>query len=228
MLAGMSEEHADSADTISVNVIDIAIFAERWRADLLLGRLALAIGAHLGAVDAGFDVAEVEEGGDEDHWHLIDQWKELNRGATPPADKARYKITAWFTGDPKGRFDDDADMADEDEKLAIILDALDGLAQAGTGEADLDYDGVNPDHVPFGDSRWTADIPRATVAKHADNEPDVAAAVGRLRGLVAAVRGPAPEVTSVQVRSRAAFEAAREEWRKSQGAGGATGPDDLG
>lgn len=119
-------------------------------------------------------------------------------------------------------------MADEDETLAIILDALDGLAQAGTGEADLDYDGVNPDHVPFGDSRWTADIPRATVAKHADNDPDVAAAVDRLRGLVAAVRGPAPEVTSLQVRSRAAFEAAREEWRKSQGAGGATGPDDLG
>ncbi|WP_295624176.1 hypothetical protein [uncultured Corynebacterium sp.] len=211
----MNASDAGAAASITVNVVEITVLAERWRADLLLGRLALAIGARLGAVDAGFDVVGVEPGGDDDQWDLVDQWRQLNAGAQPPADKALYKVTAWFTGEPKVTDADDAETAEDDEKLAIILDALDGLAQAGTGEAELDYDGVNPDHVPFGDSRWTVDVPSGAVAKHSNPDPQVAAAVGRLRGLVAAVRGPAPEVTSVQVRSRAAFEAAREEWLKS-------------
>ncbi|MFC3851165.1 hypothetical protein ACFORJ_13455 [Corynebacterium hansenii] len=198
----------DAAETIDVNVIEISIFAERWRADLLLGRLALAIGARLGAVDAGFDVAAVEPGGDEDEWDLADQWRQLNADAAPPADKSPFKVTAWFTGELKGADDDGADTADEDESLAIILDALDGLALAGVGEADLDYDGPNPDHVPFGDARYAIELPRETVRKGADVGPEVAAAVARLRGLVAAGRGPAPQVTSVQVRTREAFEEA--------------------
>lgn len=218
MLAAMSSARdTASDDTISVNCIEIVIFAERWRADLLLGRLALAIGAHLGAVDAGFDVVAVDADGDEAHWHLVDQWRQLNGGATPPADKAHHKVTAWFTGELTGGADDDVEVADEDESLAIILDALDGLAQAGTGEAELDYDGPNPDHVPFGDTRWTVEVGRGAVAKQSVTDPSVAAAVGRLRGLVAAVRGPAPEVTSVQIRTRAAFEASREAWLKSEG-----------
>lgn len=198
----------DAAETIDVNVIEITIFAERWRADLLLGRLALAIGARLGAVDAGFDVAAVEPGGDGDEWDLVDQWRQLNAEAAPPADKALFKVTAWFTGELEGADDDGADTADEDESLAIILDALDGLALAGAGEAELDYDGPNPDHVPFGDVRYAIELPRETVRKGADVGPEVAAAVARLRGLVAAGRGPAPQVTSVQVRTRGAFEEA--------------------
>ncbi|MFD5867190.1 hypothetical protein ACFWGD_01060 [Corynebacterium sp. NPDC060344] len=215
----MTRPDAAAPDTVSVNVIEISIFAERWRADLLLGRLALAIGARLGAVDAGFSVADVEPGGDEDEWGLADQWRQLNGDAEPPADKAEFTVTAWFTGElaGAGAGDSDADTADEDESLAIILDALDGLAQAGTGETELDYDGVNPDHVPFGDTRYAIDLPRATVAKHAGNDPEVAAAIGRLRGLVAAVRGPAPEVTSVQVRTRGAFDEARSRWMDEQG-----------
>lgn len=199
--------------SVSVNVVEISVFAERWRADLLLGRLALAIGARLGAVDAGFDVSAVEPGGDEDQWDLVDQWRQLNAGTEPPKNKGLHKVRAWFTGELRGAGDDAAETADEDESLAIILDALDGLAQAGVGEADLNYDGVNPDHVPFGDNRFTIELPRATVAKGADVDPEVAAAVARLRGLVAAGRGPAPQVTSVEMRSREVFDAALERWR---------------
>lgn len=213
-LSGMS---APAADTIAVNVIEITIFAERWRADLLLGRLALAIGARLGAVDAGFSVSDVEPGGEADEWDLVGQWRQLNADANPPADKTLHTVTAWFTGELKGAGDDVAETADEDESLAIILDALDGLAQAGVGEAELDYDGANPDHVPFGDSRYAIELPRATLAKGADVGPDVAAAVARLRGLVAAGRGPAPETTSIQMRSRAAFDEARERWLENEG-----------
>lgn len=200
-------------ETVVVNVVEITVFAERWRADLLLGRLGLAIGARLGGVDAGFSVTDA----DDDDWDLVDQWRQLNAGVRPPADKGLHTVVAWFTGEPKGAGDDDADTADEDETLAIILDALDGLAQAGVGESELDYDGANPDHVPFGDVRHVIELPAATMAKGADLAPDVAAAVGRLRGLVAAGRGPAPEVTSIQMRSRAAFDEARSAWLAEEG-----------
>lgn len=208
--------------SVSVNVVEISVFAERWRADLLLGRLALAIGARLGAVDAGFDVTAVEPGGDEDQWDLVDQWRQLNAGTEPPKNKGLHKVRAWFTGELRGAGDDAAETADEDESLAIILDALDGLAQAGVGESELDYDGANPDHVPFGDVRHVIELPAATMAKGADLAPDVAAAVRRLRGLVAAGRGPAPEVTSIQMRSRAAFDEARSAWRCARGTRGST------
>lgn len=203
--------------SVSVNVVEISVFAERWRADLLLGRLALAIGARLGAVDAGFDVTAVEPGGDEDQWDLVGQWRQLNAGTEPPKNKGLHKVGAWFTGELRGAGDDAAETADEDESLAIILDALDGLAQAGVGESELDYDGANPDHVPFGDVRHVIELPAATMAKGADLAPDVAAAVRRLRGLVAAGRGPAPEVTSIQMRSRAAFDEARSAWLAEEG-----------
>lgn len=129
-LSGMS---APAAESIAVNVIEITFFAERWRADLLLGRLALAIGARLGTVDAGFSVSDVEPGGEADEWDLVCQWRQLNADANPPADKALHTVTAWFTGELKGAGDDVVETAVEDVSLAIILDALDGLAQAGVG-----------------------------------------------------------------------------------------------
>lgn len=167
-LSGM---RAPAAESIAVYVIEITIFAERWRADLLLGRLALAIGARLGAVDAGFSVSDVEPGGEADEWDLVGQWRQLNADANPPADKTLHTVTAWFTGELKGAGDDVVETAVEDVSLAIILDALDGLAQAGVGEAELDYDGANPDQVPFGDSRYAIELPRATLAKGGGRRP---------------------------------------------------------
>ena len=108
------------------------------------------------------------------------------------------------------------DLAIALEAAAVAFNARGG-ANGSCIEVHTCDDGANPDHVPFGDSRYAIELPRATLAKGADVGPDVAAAVARLRGLVAAGRGPAPETTSIEMRSRAAFDEARERWLENEG-----------